>query len=73
MRELQEAFEALLAQRLEPDRGGFDEVVQQVDAVSLRRSAEAFGTPQYLLDVDALRSRASRFLSTMRAHMPGCE
>lgn len=68
---------ALLATLREPlpvdDPDVFAPDVENLDRDLLLRSAERFGTPQYLLDVDALRTRAAGFLRTMRAHLPSAE
>ncbi len=53
------------------DESAFRAAVDSVDRDLLLQSAARYGTPQYFLDVDALRERARTFADTMKRHVPG--
>jgi len=55
------------------DGTAYAHVVETLDRDLMLESAAAHGTPQYFLDVDALRARARTFASTMGEHVPGTE
>jgi diaminopimelate decarboxylase len=63
----------VLEQRLvAADPSVFDDAIRALPTEAMLESARVFGTPQYFLDVAALRDRASFFLRTMRASIPRC-
>lgn len=66
------AIDELLEEALVSDSAAFDSVVRETPVAKLRLGAEAYGTPQYFLDVDQLRARAASFMSTMQRSIPKC-
>lgn len=50
--------------------GAFDDIIQAVKRDIFLESARTFGTPHYLLDLEALKTRARYFSDVMRRHIP---
>jgi diaminopimelate decarboxylase len=50
----------------------FLDAVKRIDGKTLLESVRRFGTPQYFIDLDALKERALFFACAMREHIPDC-
>lgn len=72
MMRVRKAFDEVLDEPLVSDSGAFESAVTEARVEMFRESAATFGTPQYVLDTEALRSRAGYFLRTMRRGIPAC-
>lgn len=71
MKSLQDKIEQLLREHADPaDVTRFHASLGTVPAEAFLRSVKLFGSPQYFLDLDALRKRASYFSRTMRSALP---
>jgi diaminopimelate decarboxylase len=77
MSELSKTEREILAAAREPVRAdaasAYHEALRSVDRELMLESASRFGTPQYFLDLDALRRRARMFADTMSARVPSAE
>lgn len=69
---LDEARRVLEQRVVVADPSVFDVAIRRLPTDAMLESARVFGTPQYFLDVPALRERAAFFLRTMSACIPNC-
>lgn len=69
-----EIFKKILIEGIPSDsKNVYNKYIKSLDIDTLVKSAEKFGTPQYILNSDELRKRARFFIETFRRHIPGLE
>jgi diaminopimelate decarboxylase len=74
MKSLRDKIEQLLREPVVPaDVSRFLATLGTLPSEAFLRSVELHGSPQYFLDLDALRQRALFFSRTMRSALPRCE
>ncbi|MGE5343650.1 MAG: diaminopimelate decarboxylase family protein [Candidatus Omnitrophota bacterium] len=74
MEHIKKELETILQEPISNDDSNvFEPALQSLNHETLLESARRFGTPQYLLDQDALTTRALFFAETMRRYLPRSE
>ena len=74
MNDIFKKFDKLLNEKIESDSPSvYNEYIREVKKDVLLKSANEFGTPQYILDREMLRRRCRFFIETFRKHIPRVE